>query len=295
MISTPGGIDVLAEAKRLAAHDASHPGDHRPDAQRLLDERVEVGLLTRLRPLEHGGIVEQQIEGPGQSGGGGLVAGQKQRHELVADLAVAEALAVLVLGQQERGEDVVAIGQVRLGPPPGDLGVEDLVDGPLAGLIRGIATVPEGRRIFPELTVRENLKVGAYHRRKAFGGDSEFDFAFEMFPRLKERTQQLGGTLSGGEQQMLAIARALMTKPRLLLLDEPSMGLAPILIEAVFGTIERLAREGMTVLLVEQNAEAALGIASRAYIMERGTIVLGGVAAEIAGDPRVQQSYLGVT
>jgi branched-chain amino acid transport system ATP-binding protein len=158
----------------------------------------------------------------------------------------------------------------------------------------GIATVPEGRRIFPELTVRENLMIGAYHRRRAFEGEGELDFAFEMFPRLKERATQLGGTLSGGEQQMLAIARALMTKPRLLLLDEPSMGLAPILIETVFATIERVARGGMTVLLVEQNAEAALAIAARAYIMERGTIVLDGGAASIANDPRVQSSYLGV-
>jgi branched-chain amino acid transport system ATP-binding protein len=158
----------------------------------------------------------------------------------------------------------------------------------------GIATVPEGRRIFPELTVHENLLIGAYHRRRAFKGDDELGFAFEMFPRLKERAKQLGGTLSGGEQQMLAIARALMTKPRLLLLDEPSMGLAPILIETVFETIQRLARDGMTVLLVEQNAEAALAIAARAYIMERGTIMLNGNAAEIANDQRVQHSYLGV-
>ena len=158
----------------------------------------------------------------------------------------------------------------------------------------GIATVPEGRRIFPELTVRENLLIGAYHRRREFKGDSELEFAFVMFPRLKERAKQLGGTLSGGEQQMLAIARALMTKPRLLLLDEPSMGLAPILIEAIFETIERLARGGMTILLVEQNAEAALAIAARAYIMERGKIVLGGAAHGIATDPRVQHSYLGV-
>jgi len=158
----------------------------------------------------------------------------------------------------------------------------------------GIGTVPEGRRIFPELTVRENLVVGAYHRRRSYKGDSELDFAFEMFPRLREREKQLGGTLSGGEQQMLAIARALMSKPRLLLLDEPSMGLAPILIEAVFDTIKKIAREGMTVLLVEQNAESALAIAGRAYIIERGSIVLDGSAEAIANDPRIQQSYLGI-
>jgi branched-chain amino acid transport system ATP-binding protein len=158
----------------------------------------------------------------------------------------------------------------------------------------GIATVPEGRRIFPELTVRENLVVGAYHRRRSYKDDAELDLAFDIFPRLKEREKQFGGTLSGGEQQMLAIARALMSKPRLLLLDEPSMGLAPILIEAVFDTIRKIANEGMTVVLVEQNAESALAVSSRAYIIERGEIVLCGPAKEIAHDPRIQQSYLGV-
>ncbi|MGE0853424.1 MAG: ABC transporter ATP-binding protein [Hyphomicrobiaceae bacterium] len=158
----------------------------------------------------------------------------------------------------------------------------------------GIATVPEGRRIFPELSVRENLLTGAYHRRRDFAGEGELDFAFDMFPRLKERVHQLGGTLSGGEQQMLAIARALMARPKLLLLDEPSMGLAPILIEQVFDTIARLAREGMTILLVEQNAEVALQTSSRAYILERGEIALSGPSPEIARDRQVQRSYLGL-
>ena len=158
----------------------------------------------------------------------------------------------------------------------------------------GIATVPEGRRVFPQLTVRENLLLGAYSRRRAWRGDTELDVAYQMFPRLRERQRQLAGTLSGGEQQMLAIARALMSRPRVVLLDEPSMGLAPLLIEAVFETVERLSREGITVLLVEQNAEAALEIAHRAYIMERGQIVLSGAARELKENPQVRASYLGV-
>jgi branched-chain amino acid transport system ATP-binding protein len=158
----------------------------------------------------------------------------------------------------------------------------------------GIATVPEGRRVFAQLTVRENLLLGGYSRRGAWGGDGELDVAYRMFPRLQERQRQPAGTLSGGEQQMLAIARALMSRPRVVLFDEPSMGLAPILIDAVFETVERLSREGITVLLVEQNAEAALEIAHRAYIMERGQIVLSGSAADLRENPRVRASYLGV-
>lgn len=165
---------------------------------------------------------------------------------------------------------------------------------PIAIVSRGVATVPEGRRIFPDLTVRENLRIGAYNRRRQYAGPSELDFAFEMFPHLKERADQLGGTLSGGEQQMLAIGRALMSKPKTLLLDEPSMGLAPILIQAVFDTIAQLSRTGITILLVEQNAAAALDVANHGYVLDRGEITLHGRAAELKADTRVQESYLGL-
>ncbi|WP_025038451.1 ABC transporter ATP-binding protein [Bradyrhizobium sp. DOA9] len=158
----------------------------------------------------------------------------------------------------------------------------------------GIAVVPEGRRVFSNLTVAENLAMGAYSRRNGLGPSWRFDRAYDLFPRLAERRTQLAGTLSGGEQQMLAMARALMAQPRLLLLDEPSMGLAPLLINLIFDTINRLAMNGMTVLLVEQNATAALDIADRAYVLERGTIVKSGLAGSLERDSEIQRSYLGV-
>jgi branched-chain amino acid transport system ATP-binding protein len=158
----------------------------------------------------------------------------------------------------------------------------------------GIALVPEGRAIFPALTVRENLRIGAYSRRREWSEEGELANVFELFPRLRERQDQLGGTLSGGEQQMLAIGRALMAKPKLLLLDEPSMGLAPILVALVFDTIRRLAATGVTILLVEQNAEAALRIADRAYILERGRVVTRGAGRELLMNADVRASYLGV-
>lgn len=156
----------------------------------------------------------------------------------------------------------------------------------------GLAQVPEGRRIFAKLSVLENLELGAYLRKdKEIPQDLER--MMEMFPILKERRTQLGGTLSGGEQQMLAIGRALMSRPKLLLMDEPSMGIAPLLTEKIFETIQRLNQEGMTILLVEQNAHLALGIARRAYVMETGTIVLQGGASELMVDPKVTKAYLG--
>lgn len=156
----------------------------------------------------------------------------------------------------------------------------------------GLAQVPEGRRIFPKLTVLENLELGAFLRKdKEIAQD--LDRMMEMFPILKERRTQFGGTLSGGEQQMLAIGRALMSRPKLLLMDEPSMGIAPLLTEKIFQTIQRLNQEGMTILLVEQNAHLALGIARRAYVMETGTIVLQGSASELMVDPKVTKAYLG--
>jgi branched-chain amino acid transport system ATP-binding protein len=156
----------------------------------------------------------------------------------------------------------------------------------------GVAHVPEGRRVFPRLSVLENLKTGAYTRgASAIGGDVER--AFALFPRLKERMHQRAGTLSGGEQQMLAIGRGLMARPRLLLLDEPSMGLAPILVEQIFATIQEINKEGVTVLLVEQNAAMALAICHRGYVLETGKIILEGKAAELSGNERVRQAYLG--
>ena len=158
---------------------------------------------------------------------------------------------------------------------------------------RGISLVPEGRRILPDLSVEENLRLGAYTLKSARDIAEEFDRAFALFPRLKERARQAGKTLSGGEQQMLAIARALMSRPRLLLLDEVSLGLMPILVEQTFATIQALHRQGATILLVEQNARMALSIATRAAVLETGSITLSGPAAELAADPKVKQAYLG--
>ena len=169
---------------------------------------------------------------------------------------------------------------------------------PLAGLsadrivCSGISQVPEGRRVFPTLSVRENLMLGAYTRPagEMRGG---LEAAYALFPRLKERAGQLAGTLSGGEQQMLAIGRALMARPRLLLLDEPSLGLAPIIVRDIFQALRRIARDGLTILLVEQNARMALRLADRAYILEHGEVVLEGTARELLDSDLVRASYLG--
>lgn len=157
----------------------------------------------------------------------------------------------------------------------------------------GLVQVPEGRRIFANLSVRENLDMGAYTRNDRAGIAADMDRVFELFPRLKERIRQVSGTLSGGEQQMLAIGRALMTNPKLLLLDEPSMGLAPILVDEIFHIIRTINASGTTVLLVEQNAFKALGIANRAYILETGEIVKTGTGAELLKDDSVRTAYLG--
>jgi branched-chain amino acid transport system ATP-binding protein len=157
----------------------------------------------------------------------------------------------------------------------------------------GLVQVPEGRRIFANLSVKDNLEMGAYTRRDHTGIRADMDHVFSLFPRLKERIRQTAGTLSGGEQQMLAMGRALMAKPRLLLMDEPSMGLAPILVDEIFSIIRRINESGTTILLVEQNAFKALGIADRAYIMEIGEIVKSGPAAELMKDDSVKAAYLG--
>jgi branched-chain amino acid transport system ATP-binding protein len=159
---------------------------------------------------------------------------------------------------------------------------------------KGIVQVPEGRRIFGRLSVTENLEMGAYALKDKQKISSNLEKVFSMFPRLKERRSQLGGTLSGGEQQMLAMGRGLMADPKILLLDEPSMGLAPVLVDSIFDTIQEMHRGGTTILLVEQNARAALAVADRGYVLQTGTIVLSGDAAELRANEMVQKAYLGI-
>jgi branched-chain amino acid transport system ATP-binding protein len=159
---------------------------------------------------------------------------------------------------------------------------------------RGVSQSPEGRGIFPGMTVRENLEMGAYTRRNRAEINQDLDRAFTLFPRLKEREKQVGGTLSGGEQQMLAVGRALMSRPKLVLLDEPSMGLAPMLIQQIFDIVVEINQQGTTVLLVEQNAQQALSRAHRAYVLETGRIVKSGTGTELLHDPSVKDAYLGV-
>lgn len=160
-------------------------------------------------------------------------------------------------------------------------------------LRRGIALSPEGRRIMPHLTVLENLQLGAYIRKDKAGIARDIDWIFDLFPRLKERSKQLGGTMSGGEQQMLAVGRALMSNPEVVMLDEPSLGLAPILVNEIFSIIRKINEMGKTVLLIEQNAFAALSIANYAYILEVGKIILEGEGKQMLNDPRVKEAYLG--
>ena len=162
----------------------------------------------------------------------------------------------------------------------------------IAGL--GVAQSPEGRMIFPRMTVLENLEMGAYARKDLTTYKADMEHVFDLFPRLKERIGQKGGTLSGGEQQMLAMGRALMAKPKILLLDEPSMGLAPLLVELIFDIIKKLNEEGTTILLVEQNALMALSIASRGYVLQTGEIILSDTAENLKNNEMVQKSYLGV-
>ncbi|MET8907105.1 ABC transporter ATP-binding protein [Micromonospora sp. NPDC004551] len=161
-------------------------------------------------------------------------------------------------------------------------------------VVRGISQSPEGRGVFPGMSVLENLEMGAYTRRDKAGIASDLERVFELFPRLLERRKQAGGTLSGGEQQMLAVGRALMSRPKLLLLDEPSMGLAPMLIQQIFNIVTEINEQGTTILLVEQNAQQALSRAHRAYVLETGRIVKSGTGADLLHDPSVKDAYLGV-
>ena len=171
---------------------------------------------------------------------------------------------------------------------------QELLGKPINKILEaGIAQSPEGRRVFANLTVLDNLKIGAYLRKDKDGIEKDLKWVYELFPRLEERSWQLAGTLSGGEQQMLAVGRALMMRPRLLMMDEPSLGLAPLVIRDIFSIIKTLHQEGITILLVEQNAHAALRIADSAYVLETGSLGMQGTGKELLDDPRVKVAYLG--
>ena len=228
----------------------------------------------------------------------GLVAGYGQTAVLHGlDFAVEERGVSALLGANGAGKTTTlraVSGMVRTG------GSIRLAGDPIAGLAteeiarRGVAHVPDGRGTFMELTVEENMRLGAYTRRDKAAVEADFERVFGYFPRLKQRFKQQAGTLSGGEQQMLAISRALLLRPRLLLLDEPSFGLAPLVVQEIFAIMRRIREEqGVSILLVEQNASLALDFADRAYLLETGRIVVSGPAAEIRQDESVRRSYLG--
>lgn len=212
------------------------------------------------------------------------------------DLDVARGETVALIGVNGAGKSTLLRAISGLLPIEGDIVFDDTNlrgRSPERRAQAGIGHVPEGRRIFPGLTVRENLEIGAYVRRQSTGRKDDLDMVYQMFPRLKEREKQLGWSLSGGEQQMLAIGRALMGRPRMLLLDEPSLGLAPRLAEEVYERIAGLKDTGMTVLLVEQNTVLALNVAARGYVLDGGRIIMTGPVDELKHDPRVRDAYLG--
>ncbi len=212
-------------------------------------------------------------------------------------LTVPQGALVTLVGSNGAGKSTLLrtiCGLKR--PSSGELRFKErnLLDMSVTRIVQmGISMVPEGRQIFPDLTVMENLRLGAYTRTDQDGIARDQERVFDLFPRLKERVSQKGGTLSGGEQQMLAIARGLMSKPSLLLMDEPSLGLAPILVEEVFRVIREIHSEGVTVLLIEQNAQAALAIADYGYVMESGSLALQGKGADLLHDEAVRRAYLG--
>ena len=210
--------------------------------------------------------------------------------------AVEEGELVCLIGANGAGKTSTLKAIARMIPCSGEIHYRQnrLDQLPSHALIRhGLALVPEGRGVFARLTVTENLAMGAYHRDDKSGIAADMDKVFAMLPRLKERADQVAGTLSGGEQQMLAIGRALMGRPKLLLLDEPSMGLAPLMVEKIFEVIRTVAAQGVTILLVEQNARLALQTCSRGYVMETGQITLADTADKLLADPRVRAAYLG--
>jgi branched-chain amino acid transport system ATP-binding protein len=214
------------------------------------------------------------------------------------DLVVGKGELVCLIGANGAGKTTTLKGVTGLQPVSGGTvryDGEDVTGRPAFELVRrGLAMVPEGRGVFGALSIEENLAMGAYIRSDKAGIREDVERAFALFPRLKERRRQTAGTLSGGEQQMLAMARALMSRPRLLLLDEPSMGLAPLMVQKVFETVIAVSREGVTILLIEQNAKLALEVSHRGYVMESGTITLAGEAKALLHDPKIRAAYLGV-
>ena len=210
--------------------------------------------------------------------------------------AVEPGEMVCMIGANGAGKTSTLKAIARMIPSRGEIhyGKDRLDALPGHALIsKGLALVPEGRGVFARLTITENLLMGAYHRNDKAGITADLALVFGMLPRLKEREKQLAGTLSGGEQQMLAIGRALMGRPKLLLLDEPSMGLAPLMVEKIFEVIKGVAAQGVTILLVEQNAKLALEVCSRGYVMESGRITVADTAANLLADSRVRAAYLG--
>ena len=213
------------------------------------------------------------------------------------DLTVEEGQIVTLIGANGAGKSTTlrAISGLQK-PQSGSIlyGGEELVGLPAKEIVRrGIIHVPEGRRVFPDMTVAENLKIGAFLRTDKGSIADDMDYVHSLFPRLKERSWQLAGTLSGGEQQMLAVGRALMSRPKVLMMDEPSLGLAPLIVKDIFSIIRRVNADGITVLLIEQNANAALRVADYGYVLETGTIALTGTGEELLRNESVREAYLG--
>jgi branched-chain amino acid transport system ATP-binding protein len=212
-------------------------------------------------------------------------------------LTVEEGEVVTLIGSNGAGKSTTLRSISGLTPPrEGSIKFEDTEIGevpPQEIVERGISLSPEGRHVFPRMSVRENLDLGAYLRKDRDGIENDRERVYSLFPRLKERERQKGGTMSGGEQQMLAIGRALMANPRLLLLDEPSMGIAPILVERIYETIAEINRQGTTILLVEQNANYALEVSKRGYVLETGKVALEDASSSLRTNPEVQKAYLG--
>ena len=213
------------------------------------------------------------------------------------DLTVEEGQIVTLIGANGAGKSTTlrAISGLQK-PQSGSIlyGGEELIGLPAKEIVRrGIIHVPEGRRVFPDMTVAENLKIGAFLRKDKDGIASDMDYVYSLFPRLKERSWQPAGTLSGGEQQMLAVGRALMSRPKVLMMDEPSLGLAPLIVKDIFSIIRRVNADGITVLLIEQNANAALRIADYGYVLETGVIALTGTGEELLRNESVREAYLG--